>query len=148
MTPELKQYAHAHPLYPMLCHDGGRKESKRSKQRNDCTVRALAIATGIPYDEAYDLLAAAGRKSGSGFNIKKWAPTASVNNFGFKWIAFPAVSGQRRMNPMTFCKQYSTRTYIARVAKHVFAVIDGVIYDTHEPRADCCIYGVWEIIKL
>jgi hypothetical protein len=29
---------------------------KRPKQKNDCTVRGIAIACAIPYDSAYDLL--------------------------------------------------------------------------------------------
>lgn len=35
-----------HALYPFKYSDGGRSESRRPKQRNDCTVRALAIVTG------------------------------------------------------------------------------------------------------
>lgn len=41
--------------------DAGRSASRRPRQKNDCTVRALALARGLTYDEAYDTLKAAGR---------------------------------------------------------------------------------------
>lgn len=34
---------------------------------------------------------------------------------------------------------------VARVSRHVVAVIDGVAYDSHDPTRDGtrCVYGVW-----
>lgn len=64
---------HAYGLaYPWLPSDAGRSASRRARQRNDCTVRALAMVHEMPYDQAYDLLAAAGRKCGKGFQFKTW----------------------------------------------------------------------------
>lgn len=34
--------------------DAGRSESRRPRQKNDCTVRALALALELRYDDAYD----------------------------------------------------------------------------------------------
>ena len=127
--------------YPWIIHDAGRAQSKRPRQKVDCTVRAVALALAIPYDEAYDRLATAGRKCSQRFDLAKWLnaqPCVSK-------IAFPAAKGQRRMNPQVFCETYRSRRYICRVAKHVFAVIDGVVYDTFENRPDRCIYTAWEI---
>ncbi len=63
----------AHRLaYPWVCTDGGRASSSRPRQRNDCTVRALAIAGGLSYDDAYDLLKEAGRKCSRGFQFSAW----------------------------------------------------------------------------
>lgn len=129
--------------YPFETSDAGRSQSKRPKQSNDCTVRAVAIALELPYDEAYDLLALAGRKCTSRFDIVKWLkeqPWAEK-------LAFPAVKGERRMNPAKFCATYTTGRYICRVAKHVFAVVDGVVYDTTENRPDRCIYTAWQVVK-
>lgn len=127
--------------YPFQYDDGGRTNSKRPKQKSDCTVRAIAITKGLPYDVAYDLLKSEGRKSHRGFNLQKWLnqqPWA-------KKIAFQAVKGQPRMNPSTFCRQFPNGSYICRSAKHVFAVVDGVLCDTWEQRPDRCIYTAWEI---
>ena len=45
-----------------------------SIDNRDCTVRALANASGMPYQQAYDLLAAAGRCKGRGMYQSKWLP--------------------------------------------------------------------------
>lgn len=37
------------------------QSSINARERNDCTVKALSIATGMPYDEAHSLCAAHGR---------------------------------------------------------------------------------------
>lgn len=127
--------------YPWLASDAGRSASKRPKQKNDCTVRALATVMGLPYDEAYDILAEAGRKCSRGFAFPKWInaqPWAKKHSF-------PAVKGQRRMNPATFAQQFPRGRFICQVAKHVFAVVDGVLIDLHENAPDRCIYAAWEI---
>lgn len=127
--------------YDWICTDGGRASSNRSKQKNDCTVRALAIARNLPYDEAYDVLKDAGRKSSRGFDFVKWIETQP-------WatkIAFPAVKGQRRMTPAQFCRDFPKGTFILRVTKHVFVVKDGVIHDAFENRPDRCVYACWSV---
>lgn len=127
--------------------DAGRATSRRPKQKNDCTVRALALAVEIPYDEAYDLLAAAGRKCTKGFDFKTWAKTATVNERTFRWIPFQAVKGSMRMNPASFCDLRPVGRYVIRTAKHVSTVIDGVLHDISPERPDRCIYGAWEVLQ-
>lgn len=127
--------------YPFQLNDAGRSTSKRPKQKNDCTVRAVALARALPYDTAYELMAEEGRKSGTGFDLVKWLD----NQDWAKKIAFPAVKGQKRMNPVSFTETYPKGIYICRVAKHVFTVIDGAVMDTEKPRSNCCIYTAWFI---
>lgn len=137
------EYTSGRLSYMFEKSDAGRSQSRRPKQTNDCTVRALALARGIEYDSAYDLLANAGRKCARGFFLGDWLE-------GQPWaekIRFPAIKGQRRMNPAAFTEQFKEGRYICRVSKHVFAVIDGVVYDTFESRPDRCIYTAWRITK-
>lgn len=127
--------------YPLILSDGGRANSKRPRQTNDCAVRALALARNLSYDEAYDALAAAGRKCAKGFAFPKW-----VNQQAWATkISFPAVKGRARMTPAVFVRQYPQGRYICKVAKHVFVVIDGVVYDTFEGSPDRCVYTSWAI---
>jgi len=121
--------------------DAGRAESKRPKQQNDCTVRAVALAFKLPYDEAYELMAKAGRKSWQGIHFRSWAD----QHPHLKRKSFPAVKGQSRMNPAKFCSEFKIGHWIAQTAKHVFAVIDGVVLDTSSPRPNRCIYAAWEV---
>ena len=129
--------------FPWAKTDAGRGSSKRPKQVNDCTVRALVLTRGLSYDEAYDVLKAAGRECNKRFlmvaylNQQPWAHK----------IAFQAVKGERRMNPVTFTKQFSSGVYICRTAKHVFAVLNGVVFDDHKAGPSRCIYTAWKITE-
>lgn len=121
--------------------DAGRADSRRPRQKNDCTVRALALVLGTQYDDAYDRLKDAGRGCGERFDMVRWLERQDWA----KKICFPAVKGQPRMNPAEFCRRYPSGTFVCRVAKHVFAVIDGVVMDDSPVRADRCIYTAWKI---
>ena len=127
--------------YPYQFTDGGKATSKRPRQSNDCTVRAVAVTRRMDYDAAYDLLTKSGRKCWQGFHLGKWLELQSWANK----LSFPAVKGQKRMNPATFCEQFKKGRYICRSAKHVFAVVDGVVMDAWEQRPDRCIYVAWQI---
>ena len=128
-------------IYTFVKTDAGRSNSKRSKQKNDCTVRALSLARNIPYDEAYDILAEAGRVCGKGFHFTAWI---NVQPWAIRHT-FPAVKGERRMNPVSFTKKFTKGTWIVKTAKHVFMVRCGVAYDDIEQRPDRCIYAAWQI---
>lgn len=121
--------------------DAGRAESRRPRQKNDCTVRALALSRGMPYDEAYDRLKLAGRGCGERFDLGRWLDD---QDWATK-IPFPAVKGQPRMNPVEFCRLYPVGTFVLRVSKHVFTVIDGVVIDDMPVRGDRCVYTAWKI---
>jgi len=45
-----------------------------AQDRNDCVVRALANASGMAYEDAFNACKAAGRKDGRGMNHKVWFP--------------------------------------------------------------------------
>ena len=120
--------------------DAGRYLSKRPKQKNDCTVRAAAAILELNYDDSYDMLKKYGRKCGRRFRMDDFLTDKKAEE-----ISFPAVRGQRRMSPYKFCKEYNDGKYICRTAGHVFAVIDGVVFDTVAPAIDRCIYRAWAI---
>ena len=138
----------AESLYPassFVCSDGGRSESKRPKQRNDCTVIALALSTGTAYDIAYDYLAERGRKCSQGAFFPNRAADDEALFHTFKWVPLPAVKGERRMNPYKFCLENPEGRYVLKTARHVIAVVDGKILDTLEPYPRRCVYGYWEV---
>ena len=129
------------PSHAWVKTDAGRSESQRPRQKNDCTVRALASARGLTYDEAYDLLKLAGRQSGKRFRLSDWLNTQP-------WatkMPFPAVKGQRRMNPVAFCAQFPEGRFICKCSKHAFAVIDGKVLDEFKIRGARCIYTAWRV---
>ena len=132
--------------YPWVESDGGRALSKRPKQKNDCTVRAVALVFSLSYDKAYEMLKSAGRKSHDGFYINEWADEVLINGKRLRWQPFQAIKGQKRMNPVTFAQQFNKGRWIVRTAGHVFAFIDGVAYDDIREPDGRCIYGAWELV--
>lgn len=136
---------------PFLATDAGRSTSRRPRQKNDCTVRALALATGSTYDEAYEALAAAGRKCAGRFHFGRWAKDATFNGHRFVWRPFPAIKGELRMNPVRFAMANPKGSFILRVSKHVLAAVDGVLMDDSAEQGSSglewrCVYGAWEAV--
>ena len=138
---EAAQPSPCDPPYPWQSTDAGRSTSNRPRQKNDCTVRALALTRGLSYDTAYDVLANAGRQCSKGFHIGDWL---DLQPWATK-LSFPAVKGQSRMNPVAFASQFPAGRYICRTAKHVYAVIDGVSLDIYRSRPNRCIYTAGRI---
>lgn len=128
--------------YPFTATDAGKASSHYKHQRNDCTVRALATATGLTYDHAHRILAQYGRLTGRRFDFKAFMKASSHN---MPRTTYPAIKGARRMNPVRFSAAHPAGTYIVQTAKHVIAVIDGTFYDSEPPPADRCIYSAWRI---
>lgn len=134
--------------------DCGRTTSKRPKQTNDCTVRALAAAFDLDYDYAYDLLKTSGRVCSRGFNLMKWMESNWHNGLllgrAVKKISFPAVKGQPRMNVATFAKTFAEGTYIVRVSKHVACIKNGVYLDwlNGGQYGYKCVYLAYQIENL
>ena len=113
-------------------------------ERNDCTVRALAISTGRPYHDCYMMLANFGRKPNKGTNIRKFLKNNKmVFEFVFKKLRF-----RKQITLNKFIKKYPLGTYYVRITKHVFVVKDGVAIDMTKPRPYCRITDAWEVTSL
>lgn len=131
--------------YPLIICDAGRSNSKRSKQKNDCTIRAASKVLELDYDIIYDSFTLNGRKCSKGFNLAYWICSSSIGRDRFSKISFPAIKGKSRMTIIEFCKQYPEGKYICKVSKHVFAVINGTVFDTFEQRGNGCVYLAWKV---
>lgn len=115
-----------------------------NNERNDCTVRTLAITTKAPYLRAFAILCNAGRKRNRGFHIQKYFKTNKrVLNHFFKKLSF--------RNPITinkFVQRYPSGTYYALIRGHVFAIIDGTVYDIITPKPGQRIKMAWRVEQI
>jgi hypothetical protein len=49
------------------------------------------------------------------------------------------------MTPVQFCAEHPEGVHICKTAKHVFAVIEGVVHDDAPVRDDRCVYRSWRV---
>lgn len=137
--------------------DGGRElhefENSKLKGKRDCVTRSIAIATGLPYKEVWDLiLKYAENERGHGKSKRKSHPGTGVftplarrllADLGWEWVPTMGIGTgcTVHLNP----DELPDGILIVRTSRHFTAVEDGVIHDTHDPsRGETrCVYGYW-----
>lgn len=116
-----------------------------SWEDNDCSVRSLAAALDITYEEAHANLKKAGRKDHDGCTAKVVTKALEVSLEGPKFIH----TQDKRLRPTyaQWVKDHNEGTYIVFVTGHFFAVKDGMQLDMHptlyRPRSR--LYGYWRV---
>jgi hypothetical protein len=135
--------------------DGGRAAAGYKGTANDCVVRAIAIATELPYQQVYDDLFALNRANNRpgrkpsprnrGTNRK--TIHAYLAKLGWNWTPTMKIGSGCKVHLL--CTPARTELpsgrLIVSLSKHLAAVIDGVIHDTHDCSRDGtrCVYGYW-----
>lgn len=130
--------------------DGGREAAGFKGTARDCVCRAVAIATGTPYLEAYTALnelacdERAGRgRSSARTGVKRGTMHRYLESLGWQWT--PTMQIGRGCRVHLRSDELPPGRLIVRVSRHLCAVLDGVLHDTH----DCsrggrrCVYGYW-----
>lgn len=147
--------------------DAGRVTSGYAGEEKDCTVRALAKAGNMSYEQAHTIMAEEGRKTGRGASMIGGILNAAMKKLlTYKYIELPKhervyngapgfvginnrpILVHRNVGPniKQFVERYPRGRYILRIKKHVFAVIDGVMYDKYKQHGGAEVKAVWEII--
>ncbi len=135
--------------------DGGRKESGFIGSANDCVARSIAIATGLPYALVYDAVNQAaeverpgsrrrgGRRSSARTGVFKATYHRYIASLGWRWVPTMTIGSGCRVHLRA--EELPKGRLIVAVSKHLTAVLDGVIYDTHDPSRDGqrAVYGYW-----
>lgn len=138
-----------------IYNDGGREAAGYKGHPGDCVCRSITIASERPYQEVYDALNTASlrerpsksRKRGrssSRTGVSRATLRFYLENLGWKFTPTMGIG--------TGCKvhlrdgELPMGRLIVSVSKHMVAVIDGVIHDTHDPsRAGTrCVYGYFQ----
>lgn len=131
--------------------DGGRSAAGYRGDAGDCVTRAIAIATGLPYQEVYDSLHVAikgqrllrARKRSPRDGVPKRVTRKYLEALGWKFTPTMSIGSGCRVHLRR--EELPPGRIIAQVSRHMVAVIDGMIRDTHDPsRAGTrCVYGYW-----
>lgn len=138
---------------PWTCDDGGRAAAGYQGETGDCVCRAVAIATGRPYQEIYSLINELARRERPRGGAKRssarlgvYKPTVRrlMDHLGWDWHPTMGIG--------TGCQVHLAQgelpggRLVVSVSKHIVAVIDGVVHDTGDPCRDGtrCVYGYWQ----
>jgi len=139
----------------VVYNDGGRAAEGWKGKANDCVVRAIAIATETSYQKVYDDLFkinkdfASNSYSRVAARVKKSGGTPRNGNFkevyrpylkslGWDWVPTMAIGSGCKVHLRE--GELPTGRIIARVSKHLVAVIDNVIHDIFNPQRLTIIY--------
>ena len=139
-------------------NDGGREHSGYKGKAGDCVVRAIAIATELPYQEVYDGLKVANqeyadsRRTRQAKKIKAKGTTPRNGNYrdvyqsyleSKGWIWNPTMKIGQGCKVHLKADELPSGKIICRLSKHIVAVIDGVVNDTYDCSRDGkrCVYG-------
>jgi hypothetical protein len=132
-------------------HDGGRAAAGYKGKTGDCVARSIAIATERTYKEVYDALNRFAqaeritkrkrRRSSSGTGVFRLTYQAYLESLGWRWTSTMSIGSGCKIHLRP--SELPRGPLIVKVSRHLTAVIDGVLYDTH----DCsrggtrCVYG-------
>lgn len=131
--------------------DGGRAAAGYKGTTGDCVTRAIAIATGKPYQEIYDALNVLGlsertgkRKRGTSnarLGVYKGTKRKYLESLGWTWT--PTMFIGQGCKVHLKAEELPFGRLVVAVSKHSVAVVDGVIHDTHDPSRNetRCVYG-------
>ena len=151
--------------------DGGRAAAGYKGYTGDCVTRAIAIATGKPYQEVYDAInhlavmeRKGSRKRGkSNARTGVYKPTIRkyLQSLGWKWTPTMHIGSGCKVHLRA--EELPSGRLIVSVSRHSVAVIDGVIHDISDPRRGPtywyrqgttevervvpetrCVYGYWQ----
>jgi hypothetical protein len=133
--------------------DGGRAAAGFVGHTDDCVVRAIAIATRLPYRTVYDDLNLLAKKherprsgvarSSSRTGVHRVTYDRYLRLLGWTWRPTMTIGSGCQVHLRA--DELPAGRLIVRVSKHLTAVVDGVIRDTHDPGRDGtrCVYGYY-----
>lgn len=136
-----------------IFNDGGRAAAGFKGKTGDCAARAIAIATGKPYQEVYDKINAIGdtertgrRKRGTS-NARTGVYKGAVHKFmaaiGWKWTPTMQIGSGCKVHVRD--GELPAGKLVLNLSRHYAAVLDGVLHDTYDSSRDGmrCVYGYW-----
>lgn len=127
--------------------DGGRAAAGFRGDAGDCVTRAVAIATGRPYREVYDelaaLMASTGEPRSARNGISKKVTRAYLAALGWTW--WPTMKIGSGCQVHLDAAELPAGRLVCQLSKHVVAVVDGTVRDTYDPTREGtrCVYGYW-----
>ena len=134
-------------------NDGGAKEAGFKSRADDCVCRSFAIVSGKSYQEVANLIDEVAKKerkskrkrnkSSSRSGVYKATLKKVAEALGLVWTSTMSIGSGCTVHLKA--DELPNGTIAINCSKHVTAMIDGVIHDTHDPSRNGtrCVYGYW-----
>ena len=116
-------------------------------------TRAIAIATGLPYQTVYDAINDAAKseraskrrrgKSNSRLGVHRVTYQKYLEALGWVWTPTMAIGSGCKVHLRA--DELPGGRVLASVSKHLVAIVDGVVFDTSDPTREGtrCVYGYY-----
>jgi hypothetical protein len=130
--------------------DGGREAAGFKGQTGDCVCRSIAIVTGLPYQAVYFSLNECADSMRQTKRVRGSHARTGVNRSVYEkylkqlgWTFVPTMKIGSGCKVHLVASELPPGRIIARLSRHLCAVVDGVIHDTHDPSRNGtrCVYG-------
>lgn len=105
---------------------------KHYGEKDDCSVRSIANASGKPYEEIHSIMKSLGRMDGKPMNIRKAA--AGAMRVGGKLFITESLEDYRLLQG----------NYVVFQQQHSFALVNGEIIDTIKPNLSEKLMGIFK----
>ena len=128
----------------LIFSDGGAKAAGMGKERANCTVVATAVVLGVPNIQAHRSLELLGRKKGKGFHFEAVATYYNMKCLTHEPPDFgPGVCTVSPKTLRDWLPDLQQGRYVVGVKGHVFAVVDGIIYDGFSKGLGQLVRKLW-----
>jgi hypothetical protein len=108
----------------------------------DCSVRALAVATGVPYAVASAVFSARGRK------LKAGTPVILSDELYTSILGMRRVEMAEGIRLEAFLEVAKTGRFVVHKIGHAFAVVEGVVHDWEgTSRGATCLTRVYRVTE-
>lgn len=145
------------PAIPIVYTDGGRGAAGFKGSTGDCATRAVAVAAELPYREVYDRINDLAKRERTG-KRKRTVSNARlgvhrvtmhrllVDELGATWTPTMTIGSGCQVHVRADELPAKGRL-VLNLSKHFAAVIDGVLFDSHDCSRDGtrCVYGFWTL---
>lgn len=110
------------------------RRSAELGEDNDCSVKAVALACGLPYDAAHAAFEDAGRRHGRGVLTPQIFKALKVLKINTQPISHLRQPNGSRYTPRTISRLLPFGRYLVYTRGHVFALVDGQVLDWTKGR--------------
>ena len=110
--------------------------------KDDCSVRALAVACSVPYAVASVALSVTGRR------VKQGTGLDTTIKLHEEFLGMTRVRSAEGMDLETFCLVAPKGAYVVHKKGHAFAVIDGIVHDWESTtKPSTMVLRVWRVTE-